>query len=405
MPRRRLTSPASFSHTCRRARFRLCGVAGRGARPRGRVVGRVSPCHSAPSRRASRRCQCEHAWGCGVADAAEPASRTRRIGPMCSGWREWRRCGDCCGGKGMPKFNYGGQAVIEGVMMRGRHSAAVAVRAPSGGVLVHEERLNPRIYARGASQWPFVRGLLLLWDMLILGTRMMMFAANVSIQREADAADAGDTVDTTAGRAPDGARVAAGADATGGMDATGGAGTLVAAAAAAPEPGAISDVSPAQVEGIGGAGLAFTLIFSLAFAIGLFFLLPLGAVELAGRWVGSGLGALVVEGVVRLVILILYLAAIGRLASVQRVFEYHGAEHKAINAYEAGEPLDVAHVRAASRVHTRCGTGFLLIVVVLSIFVFALLGHPPAPVLILSRIVLVPVIASLAYELLRLGAA
>lgn len=314
----------------------------------------------------------------------------------------------------MRRFNYGGQAVIEGVMMRGRHSAAVAVRAPSGGVLVHEERLNPRIYARGASQWPFVRGLLLLWDMLILGTRMMMFAANVSIQQEVDEAEAAerdeadtaDTADTAAGWAPDEVRVAAAG--TGGAVAavagdTSGAGTIVAAAA--PAPGAISDVSPAQVEGIGGAGLAFTLIFSLAFAVGLFFLLPLGAVGLAQRWVGTGLGALIVEGIVRLVILILYLAAIGRLASVQRVFEYHGAEHKAINAYEAGEPLDVAHVRAASRVHTRCGTGFLLIVVVLSIFVFALLGHPPAPVLILSRIVLVPVIASLAYELLRLGAA
>ncbi len=298
----------------------------------------------------------------------------------------------------MPRFNYGGQAVIEGVMMRGRHSAAVAVRAPSGGVLVHEERLNPRIYARGVSQWPFVRGLLLLWDMLILGTRMMMFAANVSIQQEADETDTGDTA---AGRVPDGVRVAAAG--TTGADVSGGAGTIVAAAS--PAPGAISDISPALVEGIGGAGLAFTLIFSLAFAVGLFFLLPLGAVGLARRWVGTGLGALVVEGVVRLVILILYLAAIGRLASVQRVFEYHGAEHKAINAYEAGEPLDVTHVRAASRVHTRCGTGFLLIVVVLSIFVFALLGHPPAPVLILSRIVLVPVIASLAYELLRLGAA
>ena len=303
----------------------------------------------------------------------------------------------------MRRFNYGGQAVIEGVMMRGRHSAAVAVRAPSGGVLVHEERLNPRIYTRGASQWPFVRGLLLLWDMLILGTRMMMFAANVSIQQEAREAEGDETSTAVVGRAPDEARVAAAG--TGGTVAGDTSGASIIVAAAAPAPGAISEVSPAQVEGIGGTGLAFTLIFSLAFAIGLFFLLPLGAVGLAQRWVGTGLSALVVEGVVRLIILILYLAAIGRLASVQRVFEYHGAEHKAINAYEAGEPLDVAHVRAASRVHTRCGTGFLLIVVVLSIFVFALLGHPPAPVLVLSRIVLVPVIASLAYELLRLGAA
>src|SRR5215470_16954800 len=99
----------------------------------------------------------------------------------------------------MARFYYGGQAVIEGVMMRGRRSVAVAVRAPSGGIVLHEEQLSPRVYARRITQWPFVRGLIMLWDMLILGTRMMMFAANVSLQAvSADASQAGST-DETAG--------------------------------------------------------------------------------------------------------------------------------------------------------------------------------------------------------------
>jgi uncharacterized protein YqhQ len=147
------------------------------------------------------------------------------------------------------------------------------------------------------------------------------------------------------------------------------------------------------------------LVFSLAFGIGLFFLLPLGAVGLLHRWVGDGLLNLTVEGLIRLALLIGYLALIGRFPSIQRVFMYHGAEHKAINCFEAGEPLDVEHVRRASRVHTRCGTGFLLIVVVVSILVFAFLGNPPIVWRILSRVLLVPVIAAIAYELMRLGAA
>jgi uncharacterized protein YqhQ len=125
----------------------------------------------------------------------------------------------------------------------------------------------------------------------------------------------------------------------------------------------------------------------------------------AHRWLGTGWQSVMVEGLVRLALLLGYLALIGKLPDIKRVFEYHGAEHKTINAYEAGGPLDVAHVRAASRLHTRCGTGFLLIVVVVSIFVFALVGNPPIVLRVLSRIALVPVIASIAYELMRLGAA
>ncbi len=235
-------------------------------------------------------------------------------------------------------------------MMRGRRAVAVAVRQPDGGMLVHEELLEPRLYQNRIFRWPLLRGVLLLWDMLVLGTRMMMFAANV---------------------------------------------------AAGQIPGKDGETSSA----LGKGTLAITLTISLAFAVGLFFLGPLALVGLAQRQVGTGTLALVLEGVIRLVILLGYLWLIGRLPGIQRVFGYHGAEHKAINAYEQGKPLDVAHVRAASKVHTRCGTGFLLVVMVVSILVFALVGDPPLVLRILSRVVLIPVVAALAYELMRLGAA
>jgi uncharacterized protein YqhQ len=270
------------------------------------------------------------------------------------------------------RFNYGGQAVIEGVMMRGQRSAAVAVRAPSGTMVLHEELLASGLYRRPVARWPLVRGVVLLWEMLVLGSRMMMFAANIAQGPEAGAI---------------GQR----------------------ARQAAPRHSQMRDgetvVEGQEVVSATDPRLVVTLVISLAFAIGLFFLLPLGAVGAAQRWLGDGWLSLTAEGLLRLGLLIGYLALIGRIADVRRVFEYHGAEHKAINALEAGDPLDVAHVRAASKVHTRCGTGFLLIVVVLSIVVFALVGNPPLALRILSRVVLVPVIAALAYELMRLGAA
>jgi uncharacterized protein YqhQ len=267
------------------------------------------------------------------------------------------------------KFYYGGQAVIEGVMMRGRHSAAVAVREPSGGIVLREDELDSALYRSPIARWPFVRGVVLLWEMLILGTRMMLFAASVAMPA-AEAEPAHRETPVT--------------------------------------PGTAGRSQVTEVSGSGGAGgpaLVISLVVSLSVAIGLFFLLPLAAVGAAQRWLGLGWLSLAVEGLLRLALLVGYLALIGRLPEIQRVFAYHGAEHQAINAFEAGQPLDTAHVRAASRVHTRCGTGFLLIVVVVSIFVFALLGSPPLALRVLSRILLVPVIAAIAYELLRLGAA
>ena len=273
----------------------------------------------------------------------------------------------------MAKYYYGGQAVIEGVMMRGRRSAAVAVRQPTGGILLHEEQLPKRVYGAKIATWPFIRGVLLLWDMLILGTRMMLFASSVALPPDESASANRD--DNQPKSVP----------------------LLTTTHSTITETkGALQGAD---------ARLILTLLFSLAFAIGLFFLLPLGVVGLVQRWLPNDWSGLVLEGVIRLALLIGYLWLIGRLADIQRVFAYHGAEHKSINAMEAGNPLDVAHVRAASRVHIRCGTGFLLIVMVVSILVFALLGNPPIAWRILSRILLVPVIAAISYELLRLGAA
>jgi uncharacterized protein YqhQ len=271
----------------------------------------------------------------------------------------------------MAKFYYGGQAVMEGVMMRGRHSVSVATRRPEGDIYVYEELLSPKIYQNKVFQWPFVRGMILLWDMLVLGTRMMTLSTNIS---------------------------------TGALDPA----TLPPVV----EPGgknvAIQDSQADEKDApvmLGGASLVLTMLVSLCFAVAIFFVGPLVLTSLLHNQIGTGWLSLVIEGVVRLVILLGYLYLIGRVPDIQRVFGYHGAEHKAINAMENGDPLDVAHVRKASRVHTRCGTGFLLLVMVVSIVVFAFVGSPSLIVKILSRIILVPVVAGIAYELMRLGAA
>jgi uncharacterized protein YqhQ len=271
------------------------------------------------------------------------------------------------------KFYYGGQAVMEGVMMRGRTSVAVAIRRPDESIYLHEEALNPGLYRNRFWRLPFVRGVLLLWEMLILGTRLMTLSANVAtgaLYFDVPATGAGD------------------------------AGTH---SPVAEEKSATDKLEPSPA--LGGAAMVITLVISLAFAVGVFFLGPLLLASLLHNQLGNGWPSLIFEGVVRLALLLGYLLLIGRVPEVQRVFGYHGAEHKAINAMERGDPLDVAHVRRASRVHIRCGTGFLLLVMVVSILIFALVGSPALPLKIVSRIVLVPVVAGVAYELMRLGAA
>lgn len=273
----------------------------------------------------------------------------------------------------MAKFYYGGQAVIEGVMMRGQRSAAVAVRRPDKSIYVHEETLNSILYQNRVFRLPFLRGVLMLWEVMVLGTRLMMFSTNVAsgaidpTVTDPDAPPRQETPSNEGAEAP-----------------------------------AKDEEAPLQISGV---VMFFSLLLSLGFAVVVFFLGPLFIAGLFHNQIGTGWLSTALEGVIRLILLIAYLYLIGRVPDIQRVFGYHGAEHKTINAMEQGDPLDVEHVRLASRVHTRCGTGFLLIVMVVSIFVFALVGSPSLPIKVISRIVLIPVVAGIAYELMRLGAA
>jgi uncharacterized protein YqhQ len=197
-----------------------------------------------------------------------------------------------------------------------------------------------------------------LWDTLLLGMRALLFSANVGLQEVAP--------EGTAGEAKD----------------------------AAKEPEALT-----------GPLLWLTVGLSLLFSIALFFVLPLVIIHFLDRWIASAFVSNVIEGIIRLGILVGYMALIARMEDIRRVFAYHGAEHKTINAHEAGLPVDVPNVRTRALEHVRCGTGFLLIVVLLSIFVFAMLGRPDLFWRIASRILLVPFIAAIAYEIIRLGAA
>jgi uncharacterized protein YqhQ len=243
----------------------------------------------------------------------------------------------------MSEFYYGGQAVVEGVMMRGRSQATVTVRRPNGQCVSHTEPLPARLYRHRLARLPLIRGLVMLWEMLVLGTRMMLFSANVQARAELD-----------------------------------------------------REIPKGLVGGM--------LAVSLTFAIGLFFVVPLLLTRAGGHALHDSLLSNALEGVIRLTLFIGYLGLIGHLGQMHRVFQYHGAEHKTINAYENGAELTPASVQRFSTIHVRCGTAFLLWVVVLSIFVFALIGHPPLLLGVVSRIVLVPIIAAFSYEILRLGA-
>ena len=279
----------------------------------------------------------------------------------------------------MATFYYGGQAVMEGVMMRGRRSAAMGIRKPDGSIYLYEEALNPRLYQNRLFRFPFIRGMLLLWEMLILGTRLMTLSANIATGAFDPVASTEEGTDHSMHQS--------------------------VSAVDHNSPDDMTEIAETPPQQIGGVTLFFTLLIPLGFAVAVFFLVPLFIAGFVSNQTGGGWLNLTVEGLIRLGLLIGYLYLIGRIPDIQRIFGYHGAEHKAINAMEHGEPLDIPHVRAASRVHTRCGTGFLLLVVVVSIVVFAFVGSPSLLIKVLSRVLLVPVVAGIAYELMRLGAA
>ena len=238
-------------------------------------------------------------------------------------------------------FFYGGQAVIEGVMMRGKSHYAVAVRLPTTGeILVDRGELKAPIYTNPIWKLPFVRGLALIGEQLHLGMKSLIWAANVNAGSH--------------------------------------------------------DVQIGKREITGSVAMAG--VFALAVFIGLPLLLASVAVQHRG-----GFLFVVVEGVIRVGLVLGYLAVIALLPDVRRVFQYHGAEHKTINAFESGWSLDVPSVRRASTLHPRCGTGFLLVVLVVSVIVFSAVAllHPNLFWLVASRILAIPVIAGAGFELIR----
>jgi uncharacterized protein YqhQ len=251
------------------------------------------------------------------------------------------------------KTYYGGQAVMEGVMMRGRTTMAVAVRAPSGDIAVYHEEVRGSSFVKRVRPLPFIRGVFMLWDTMVLGMRALVLSANVGLSEETESTEA----------------------------------------------------ESEEPQTLAGIALWGTVAVSIAFSVGLFFVLPLVAVSFLDRHISSSIASNVIEGFIRLGLLVGYMLALRLLKDVRRVFKYHGAEHKTINAYEAGDPLDVEHVRRHSLQHTRCGTGFLLVVVLISIVVFAFLGRPDFLLRVASRIVFVPVIAAIAYEFIKWSAA
>lgn len=234
--------------------------------------------------------------------------------------------------------NYGGQAVIEGVMMRGSMGVAIAMRAPNHEIVIHTEKLQG-IYKSRLTRIPFLRGLVALWDALGLGMRALTISANIQTGED---------------------------------------------------------------EKLEGPQLFLTLGIALLFAVTLFFLAPAGAGHLSetilgwGPWAGN-----LLEGLVRLAILVGYIWLIGFMPDIQRVFAYHGAEHKTINAFESGAELTPDNVARFSLEHPRCGTAFLLTLVLFSVVIFSLLGPLPVGWRLFSRVAMLPVLAGIAYEYIR----
>jgi uncharacterized protein YqhQ len=240
-------------------------------------------------------------------------------------------------------FHYGGQAVFEGVMIRGREGVAISMRQPNGELSIERQPLAS-IYKGRLREMPLIRGIIALIETLVLGTQSLLHSVQV-----ATAEEVGEKIPT--------------------------------------------------------AVLWGTVAVSLALGVALFFMVPLFATRyLIDPYIGSNLLRNVFEGLIRIGIFIAYLKLIGLIPDIKRVFAYHGAEHKVVNAYEAGVPLDVESVKNYSTAHARCGTAFLFIVLIVAIFVFALVGQPTLWIRILSRIALIPVIAVISYEIMKFGA-
>jgi len=234
--------------------------------------------------------------------------------------------------------NYGGQALIEGILMRGKKFVVAAFRAPDGSIRIESEKLGG-INQTKLARLPFIRGLAILWDSLSLGMKYLTLSANVQTGED---------------------------------------------------------------EKIEGASLVFTLLLSISFSIGLFFVLPSLLISLISKFFElSSFLVNIGEGILRLFILILYLWLIGRSEDISRVFAYHGAEHKTINAFEDRIGMSIKNVKKYGLAHARCGTSFLLTLMVLSVILFSILGPMSLLWRVISRILLVPIISMVSYEVIK----
>jgi uncharacterized protein YqhQ len=270
---------------------------------------------------------------------------------------------------------FGGQAVIEGVMMRGRHSWSVAVRRPSGGIARMSYALEPAGERHHWLKLPVIRGVVAMYESLSLGVKALGIAANIGMEpRGAEEPVMAAAQPTAAGPVVD---------------------STAAPAAPAEDPAA----GKPAVQAFGWKEMAGSLVFAVAFAIGLFVVVPLVVVKAFEETFANAFVFNLVEGVIRIALFLVYILVISLIPDLRRVFQYHGAEHKVIHAYEAHGVPDADRAGGYSTRHPRCGTGFLLLVMVLAVFVFAIVGKPDLIWLVISRIVGIPLIIGISYEI------
>src|SRR6056297_4060295 len=236
--------------------------------------------------------------------------------------------------------DYGGQAVIEGVMMKGLNRLAIAVRKPDNSIVVKKRDLTPLSERLSLFGWPFIRGVVALFSSLILGMKSLSFAANQATEEE-------------------------------------------------------EELSPLE--------MGLTILVSLGLAILLFVALPAGIIALIQKYISYDVVLNLIEGLIKVSAFLLYIIFISRLDDIKRVFMYHGAEHKVIHNFESNKDLSVENAREFTTLHARCGTNFLFIVIILSILFFSFFGRPPVLYRILYHILLLPIIAGTPYEVIKLA--
>jgi len=236
--------------------------------------------------------------------------------------------------------DYGGQAVIEGVMMKGLNRLAIAVRKPDNSIVVKKQKLKPLTERFKFLGWPFIRGVVALFSSLILGMKSLSFAANQATEEE-------------------------------------------------------EELSPLE--------MGLTILVSLGLAILLFVALPAGIIALIQKYISYNIVLNFIEGLIKVSAFLLYIIFISRLDDIKRVFMYHGAEHKVIHNFESGKELSIENAKEFTTLHARCGTNFMFIVIILSILFFSFFGRPPVLQRILYHLMLLPVIAGTSYEVIKLA--